>query len=211
MPYDKNLELSAHIWLLYEVILFYVNILAIFIFLIINVFLKYHTKREKCLNQLEVGDKNKSINLSKNIRYEFDILDFAKDDIKVFLTTFQTFLFSMFVVFVAYSQSLKDNSEDLTWVQFIGMAVCGLRHLITMGYTLNQSFNLNSSHSISNKMIYWNALLTSLVTIGIIVVYSLNFNVSYNKRHSRRVEYIEPYLLFEAVLGVVKLGDLVFQ
>ena len=59
-------------------------------------------------------------------------------------------------------------------------------------------------------MIIYNALATGLITIIIIIVYSLNFNPDYH-RDTRRDDYIEPYLLFEAILGMVKLGDLVYM
>lgn len=63
---------------------------------------------------------------------------------------------------------------------------------------------------VSDRMIKWNGVVTTIITIMLITIYSLDLDNSFNPRNTRRADYIEPFLLFEAVLGVVKLGDMVY-
>ena len=69
------------VWLLFQVMMFYFNILAQIFFLVITRFAKFRTIRER----LGYGGQK---------RYETDFLDFVKDDIQWFVIVFnQTCLF----------------------------------------------------------------------------------------------------------------------
>lgn len=100
---------------------------------------------------------------------------------------------------------MKQSNEDdhLTWIQFIAVGVCGIRHVIEIVLTLNASFNLKSEYEITNKNIKIRTAATTLVTLFLIFIYALDNDSKFNKRQTNRAQYIDPFFLFEAILGVV--------
>jgi hypothetical protein len=73
------------IWELYEVILFYGNILSLVLFLTISRIFRFYTLREKA-------------GFGAKMRYEMDFLEFAREDIHWFTTVVQTVLLFCFVI-----------------------------------------------------------------------------------------------------------------
>ena len=78
VPYAYNYM----VWLLYEVVLFYINIISQIIFLFLSRLFPFRTVKEKFVE-----------GFSKKMRYRVDFLDFVKDDIHWFqITVHQIFL-----------------------------------------------------------------------------------------------------------------------
>lgn len=89
MEFENHKNATFHekmmIWQLYEVILFYGNILSLVLFLTISRIFRFYTLREKA-------------GFGAKMRYEMDFLEFAREDIHWFTTVVQTVILFCFVI-----------------------------------------------------------------------------------------------------------------
>jgi hypothetical protein len=96
------------VWLLYEVLIFYFNIFALFIFLVFSRCKSFRTEREKA-------------GFGANMRYQVDFLYFASPDIHWFTIIFQ----QLFLCLYALYKRLNYTRFSITY----SLAFVILRHI----------------------------------------------------------------------------------
>ena len=164
------------IWELYEVTLFYANILSLVLFLTISRVFRFYTLREKA-------------GYGAKMRYEMDFLEFAKEDIHWFTTVVQTMFLFVFVLINREKHIFEGG------YQTVALIFLGTRHLINASMVANTYFSKSSDYKINTRIVYIYILKNVIFTIVLIYCFVMDDKVSH---------FTAPYILYEIVLGVCK-------